>query len=222
MCGRYTLSSTPEDVARTFDLYPKPDLLPRYNVAPAQLVAVVALKPDGMTRGLAELRWGFVPYWAQDPDSGPRPINARAETVAYKPPFDHSFREKRCLIPADGLFEWARVGTRKVAHHFRLKGGGPMACAGLWDVWREEGKPTLLTFAIITVAANELVRPFHDRMPAILAPEDYGTWLAHGTPERELLGALSPLPAEQLEVVQVGPAVNRVANDTPERIAPAA
>src|SRR6478735_3814754 len=101
MCGRFTLSTSPEDVARTFDLYQVPDLAPRYNVAPSQLVAVVGLKPDGKTRGLAKLRWGFVPYWAQSPDSGPRPINARAETVAHKPPFDHAFREKRGLIPAD-------------------------------------------------------------------------------------------------------------------------
>jgi putative SOS response-associated peptidase YedK len=222
MCGRYTLSSTPEDIAQTFDLHQRPDLVPRFNVAPAQLIAVVALKGDGKTRGLAQLRWGFVPYWAHDPNSGPKPINARAETVAYKPPFDHAFREKRCLIPADGFFEWAKDGTKKVGHHFRRKGGGVMAFAGIWDVWKAEGRPTLATCAIITVEANELVRPFHDRMPAVIPPELFDLWMGFDTPERDLLAALRPLPAEQLEVVRVGPAVNKVQNDTPACVAPAA
>ena len=222
MCGRFTLSSTPEDIARTFDLYQAPDLAPRFNIAPAQLVAVVGLKPDGKTRGLAKLRWGFVPYWAQNPNSGPRPINARAETVAAKPPFDHAFRERRCLIPADGFFEWAAVGRQKIAHHFRLKGGGPMAFAGVWDVWRAEGQPTLATCAVITVAANDLVRPFHDRMPAVIPPEKFDSWMGFDTPERNLLGMLSPFPAGQMEVVKVGPAVNRVTNDSPACVAPAA
>src|SRR5579871_1250436 len=109
MCGRFTLSTPPEDLASAFGLPEVPDLPLRYNVAPSQLVAVIGLKPDGRTRGLARLRWGFVPRWANDPDAGPRPINARAETVATRPPFDHSFRERRCLIPADGFFEWRAV-----------------------------------------------------------------------------------------------------------------
>jgi putative SOS response-associated peptidase YedK len=222
MCGRFTLSTSPEDIARTFDLYQTPDLAPRFNIAPSQLVAVIGLKPDGKTRGLARLRWGFVPYWAQDPNSGPRPINARAETVAVKPPFDHAFREKRCLIPADGFFEWAKEGTRKVAHHFRLKGGGPMAFAGVWDVWKADGQPPLPTCAIITVAANELVRPFHDRMPAVIPPEQFDRWMGFDTPQNDLLALLKPLPAEQLEVVRVGPAVNKVQNDSPACVAPAA
>jgi putative SOS response-associated peptidase YedK len=222
MCGRFTLSTSPEELVSAFRLPETPAIQPRYNVAPSQLVAVIGLKPDGRTRGLARLRWGFVPYWANDPDSGPKPINARAETVATKPPFDESFREKRCLIPADGFFEWAAVGRKKVAHHFRLKGGGPMAFAGLWDVWRGKGKPTVLSCAIITVTANELVRPFHERMPAVLRPEDYDLWLDNATPESELLGALSPLPVEMMDVVRVGPAVNKVSNDSIECVTPAA
>jgi putative SOS response-associated peptidase YedK len=222
MCGRFTLTTPAEQLAQAFGLPEPPPVKPRYNVAPSQLVAVVGLKPDGKTRGLALLRWGFVPHWANDPDSGPRPINARGETVSMKPPFDHAFRDKRCLIPADGFFEWAAVGGKKVAHHLRLRGGGPMAFAGIWDVWRAEGHPTVLSCAVITVPANDLVRPFHERMPAVLRPDVYDRWLDNGTPEQELLGMLAPLPAEMMETVRVGPAVNTVANDGPECIVPAA
>jgi len=130
-----------------------------------------ALKGDGKTRGLAQLRWGFVPYWAQGPNSGPRPINARAETVAFKLPFDHAFRERRCLIPADGFFEWATVGTKKVGHHFRLKGGRVMAFAGVWDVWKGEDKPPSFSCAIITVAGSgSSCRSSRRRWPACPLP----------------------------------------------------
>jgi putative SOS response-associated peptidase YedK len=222
MCGRFTLNTPADDLAAAFDLPERPAIQPRFNVAPSQLVAVVGLKPDGKTRGLAMLRWGFVPYWANDPNTGPRPINARAETVASRPPFEHSFREKRCLIPADGFYEWATVNRRKVAHHFRMKSGGPLAFAGVWDVWRGEGHAPVLSCAIITVPANGLVRPYHDRMPAILQPSQYDLWLNNATPEHVLLEALAPFPEEMLEAVQVGPAVNKVSNDGPECLAPAA
>lgn len=222
MCGRFTLSTSSEDLAEHFDVPDPKPLAPRYNVAPAQLVAVVGLKPDGKTRGIALLKWGFVPYWANDPDSGPKPINARAETVSIRPPFDHSFREKRCLIPADGFYEWAKQGSRKVPHHFRLKRGGPFAFAGVWDAWRGENRPATLTCAIITVPANDLVRPLHDRMPAILMPDQYDKWLNPSTPVAELLSMLAPLPADLLEAVKVGPAVNKVTNDGPECLTPAA
>src|SRR3954470_23415423 len=136
MCGRYTLSTSPDQLVAAFDLPEPPATTPRYNVAPSQLVAVIGLKPDGKTRGLAKLKWGFVPSWANDPDSGPKPINAKAETVAQKPPFEHAFREgRRCLVPADGFFEWAAEGGKKVPHHFRLKSREPFAFAGVWDAW---------------------------------------------------------------------------------------
>lgn len=221
MCGRFTLSTPAAAVAETFGLAEVPDLEPRYNVAPSQLVAVVGLKPDGRTRGLAKLRWGFVPSWASDPSAGPRPINAKAETVSTKPPFSHAFRTKRCLIPADGFFEWATVGGRKVAHHFRLRSGGPMALAGVWDVWHRKGQPTVLSCAVITVPANDLVRPFHERMPAILTPDLFDRWLCAETPEQEALGLLAPFPADLMDAVRVGPAVNKVTNDTAECVAPA-
>ena len=222
MCGRFTLSTATEDVARTFEVPDFKPLQPRYNVAPSQLVAVIGLKPDGKTRGMIRVTWGFVPHWANDPAAGPKPINAKAETIRWKAPFADSFREKRCVIPADGFFEWGVEGKKKVAHHFRMTGGGPFAFAGIWDVWKGEGHPPIVSCAIITVPANDLVKPFHDRMPAILNPRDIASWLAHDTPEAGLHGMLTPYPAGLMEAVRVGPAVNKVANDGPECLSPAA
>lgn len=222
MCARMTLMLPPERLADEFDLPAVPVLPPRYNIAPSQPVAVVGLKPDGKTRGLAQLKWGFVPSWANDPNAGPKPVNARAETVASTAPFNHAFRKRRCLVPVDGFYEWAKEGKKKVGHHFHLKSRGVIAFAGVWDVWRVEGQPPLLTFAVITVEANDLVRPLHDRMPAVIPRDRYDQWMGFDTPKADLLAALRPFPAEQMEVVKVGPAVNKPANDSPECLAPAA
>jgi putative SOS response-associated peptidase YedK len=223
MCGRYTLHTDPDTLAEHFEVTAPLGLPPRYNVAPAQLVAVIGLKPDGLTRGLLRVKWGFVTNWANDPDSGPKPINARAETVATRPPFEHAFNEgRRLLVLADGFYEWAAEGGKKVPHHFRLKGGGPFAFAGLWDVWKGDGRPPLATCTIITTAANELVRPFHTRMPVILPPDRYTAWLAHDTPRADVLGMLRPLPPELIEVVKLAPVANNVKNDGPECLTPAA
>jgi putative SOS response-associated peptidase YedK len=222
MCGRFTLSTPAEQVAATFAVADPPPLTPRYNVAPSQVIAVVGLKADGTRRGLALLRWGLVPSWATDPNAGPRPINARAETILSKPTFREPFRRRRCLIPADGFYEWRKSGTRKTPCHIRLKGGGLLAFAGLWDTWSGPDEARLATCCIITVAANELVRPIHDRMPVILPPDDYDRWLSPSTPEAELVGLLRPYPADEMVVVPVGPAVNSVTNDGPECLTPAA
>lgn len=223
MCGRYTISTPTEDLAIHFAIPgPVPRLAPRYNVAPSQLVAVVGLKPDGVTRGLARLQWGLVPYWSND-GKGYRPINARAETLLSKPTFRESFLEKRCLIPATGFYEWRAEGKKKFPHHFRLRGGGGvMAFAGLWDLWRAEDGKASVTCCIVTVDANDVVKPFHDRMPAILNPSDYTDWLAHETPVKELQSLLRTLPAEQMEVVPANPLVNSPKHDSPECLNPAA
>lgn len=221
MCGRFTLATNAESVARTFGATPAAGMSavgPRYNVAPSQVVAVVGLKADG-TRGLALLRWGLVPSWASD--LRPGPINARAETVAQKPTFRESFRERRCLIPSTGFYEWSKAGSRKVPHLIRLKSQEPYALAGIWDIWGE-GKERIATCCIITVAANDLIRPLHERMPAIIRPEDYGAWLDPKTPQPTLQALLRPYPAEEMEIVQVGQAVNSPRNDGPECITPAA
>src|SRR5262249_45043507 len=150
MCGRYTLTAPSEQIAEAFDVPDPPDLAPRYNIAPSQLVAVVGLKADGRTRGIGKVRWGLVPSWANDPDSGPRRINARAETVAYK--FAGSFRGRRCLVPADGFYEWRAEGRGKKACRFTLADGSVFAFAGLWDVWAGEGR-RLVTTCVVTTAA---------------------------------------------------------------------
>jgi putative SOS response-associated peptidase YedK len=219
MCGRYTLDAPPADVRAYFSLAGLPDLRPRYNVAPTQLVAVVGLKPDGKTRGLVSLRWGLVPHWSYDPR---RPhFNARAETAHTLPTFRDAFKSRRCLIPATGFYEWPKTGP-KVARHFRPRGGGLMAYAGLWDAWEAEDGSTLRTCAIVTVTAVEPVSAVHDRMPLILPPERWDAWLDPAATVPSLLPLLAPPPAGLLEAVVVGPAVNRVANDGPACLAPVA
>jgi putative SOS response-associated peptidase YedK len=211
MCGRFTLTTPTEQLAAQFEVPDPPLLFVRYNVAPSQLIAVVGLKADGMRRGIARLRWGLTPHWAND-DNGPKPINARGESVAFK--FAECFRERRCLVPADGFYEWRAVDGRKRACHFSLADGSLFAFAGLWDAWTPERKP-LLSTCIIT-AANELVRPVHDRMPVIVPRESYAEWLAPDTPEQRLLALLRPYPADAMTLREVGPAVNSPKNDGPE------
>ena len=213
MCGRYTLHATPEDIAQEFGLCEVPNLRPRYNVAPSQLIAVVALGSDSEARGLGFVRWGLVPYWANHPNEGPRPINLRAESVAFK--FAKQFQERRCLVPADGFFEWVRRGQKKHGQHFTLASGGVVAFAGLWDVWTDE-TTKLVTRCIITTTPNELVSAVHDRMPVIVSRESYAEWLDPDTPERRLKELLVPFPADQMQVKEVGPLVNSPKHDRPE------
>jgi putative SOS response-associated peptidase YedK len=212
MCGRFTLTAPTELVAAQFEVPEPPLLSARYNIAPSQSIAVVGLKPDGVRRGIALLRWGLTPHWAND-DTGPKPINARAESVAFK--FTECFRERRCLIPSDGFYEWRSVGGRKRACHFALSDGSLFAFAGLWDAWTPERKP-LLSTCIITTTANERVRPVHDRMPVIVPRQHYAEWLDPRTLERRLLALLRPSPAEAMTQREVGPAVNSPRNDGPE------
>ena len=221
MCARYTIDADPVRVADLFQLVELPGLEPRWNVAPSQLVPVVGAKPDGR-RGLSFFKWGFVPHWEADPRAGYRPVNAKAETVATSPMWRDAFRRKRCLLVASGFYEWRTEGKKKLPIHHRLKDGEPFAFAGVWDVWKGEGRPPLVTCAIITVPANPLVKPFHDRMPAILAPDQYAGWLEHDAPPAALLAMLAPFPAELMEAVKLTPTANSVRNDGPECLTPAA
>ena len=222
MCGRYTLDMHKQRVMGLFGLDELlDDLPPRYNIAPGQRVPAIGLKPGGTKRGLAMLNWGFVPKWASDPKSGPKPINARAETLLDKPTFREPFLQRRCILPASGFFEWKAAGRKKVAHLIRLTNDSPMAFAGLWEVWGR-GADKLAPCCIITVAANEKLKELHDRMPAILPPAAYDDWLNRDTPSEKAYAWLKTYPAGEMEIVPVGPAVNSVANDSPECIAPAA
>jgi putative SOS response-associated peptidase YedK len=219
MCGRFTLAVRPERLARTFCLSgPTPAISPRYNISPTQDVAVVARRGDG-SWGLARLKWGFVPSWANGPTDGVRPINARADSLG-KPLFRAAFNAQRCLIAADGFYEWATVGKKKVAHHFRMANGEPFGIAGLWSHWTD-GTARLTTCCLITTTPNPLVAAVHDRMPAILPADVWDRWLDPATPIVGLSALLAPYPAGGMVSAAVGPAVNRAGYDGPDCLAPA-
>lgn len=183
MCGRYSLS-TPSAIKAHFDVPFPDDLSPRYNIAPSQLATVIRVR-DGV-RELALMRWGLVPFWTKDRAIGNRMINARAETITTKPAYRRALASQRCLVPADGFYEWEQDGKRKIPFWFHREGRGLFAFAGLWDRWRDPKGEELETFAIVTTEANNFMKSFHDRMPHILAPADYDQWLRY-----ELSPALS-------------------------------
>jgi putative SOS response-associated peptidase YedK len=194
-------------------------LVPRYNVAPSQPVPAVGLDREGR-RAVATFRWGLVARWAADAKKAP--INARAETAADKPSFAESLRQRRCLVPADGFYEWLRQGKYKHPFSFRLHDDRPFAFAGIWDAWRAPGGTLLLTCALLTTDANELVRPVHDRMPVIVPERDYDFWIDRKVQEpAELAPVLRPYPAEEMRAFAVGPTVNDPRNDGPACLAPA-
>ncbi|HTZ80802.1 MAG TPA: SOS response-associated peptidase [Stellaceae bacterium] len=215
MCGRYVLRTPVEELRRVFDCIERPNLMPRYNIAPTQDVPVIRQrrKPPG-ERTLQMLRWGLVPGFAEDPKMGARLINARAETVAEKASFRTAFLKRRCLVPADGFYEWRADGTRKQPYLIQRRDRGVFAFAGLWDRWtpqekREgEGPDFIDSFTIITTEANSLLRPLHERMPVILDADQYAPWLdPDGAPKR-LLTMLKPAPEEWLSYGPVGVEVN--------------
>ena len=211
MCGRYALSSPVESLEAQFEAEAQVLLQPRYNIAPTTPVPVVM--NGGAGRIIVLHRWGLVPSWSRDAAAGARMANARAETVADKPSFRGPFRRNRCIIPADAFYEW-RAGTPKQPFAIRAAGGGLLAFAGLWDRW--EGPAGVLeTCTIITTAANGIMAPIHDRMPVILAREDYGRWLDEGG-----VALLRPCPEAWLEVSPVGPRVGSVRNDDPSLLEP--
>lgn len=210
MCGRYTLAAPGRVVAELFALDAIPELRPRYNVAPGQEVPVVRVREG--RRELATVQWGLVPAWARDLAIGQKLINARAETVAEKPAFRQALRARRCLVPADGFYEWQPAAGRKQPWYFQLRDGRPFAFAGLWERWQAPGVDPLESCAIVTTAANELVAPVHGRMPVVLSPEGCGRWLAGGTPG-ELAALLVPFPASEMRAYPVSPRVNSPAVD---------
>jgi putative SOS response-associated peptidase YedK len=221
MCGRFTLAVPAEKVATQFQLAEVPDLSARYNIAPTQQVAAVRATEAG--RELALFRWGLVPSWAKDPSVGSRMINARAETAAEKPAFRTALRQRRCLIPADGFYEWQAGADGKQPFHIGLADGGLFALAGLYEHWKDPDGEWLHSCTILTTEANELMRPLHDRMPVILAPEHYAQWLDPGLRDAgPIQPLLAPYPADQMQARPVSKAVNRVANDGPQLIAPLA
>lgn len=226
MCGRFTIKTPLHDLVDAFGVTEVEDPLEaqpaRFNVAPTQAVPVVrvvgAPGPE-RHRKLELMRWGLIPFWARDAKIGARTINARAESVATTPAFRAAFPRRRCLVLADGFYEWRREGRTRFGYWIRRRDGRPFAMAGLWERWKGEQKelePPLETCTIITTDANEAVAPIHDRMPAILDPDDYARWLDPDEHRTETLSALlHPCPARLLETVPVGTFVNDVRHDGP-------
>jgi putative SOS response-associated peptidase YedK len=219
MCGRYTLSTPAGRLAEEFRLDEVAEIPPSYNVAPTQQVAAV-LEEDGKRR-LEALRWGLVPAWADDPGIGARMINARSETAPEKPSFRRAFRGRRCLIPADGFYEWKRENGGKQPYYFRMQDGRPFAFAGLWESWDKDGGE-LRTCAILTTRANPVLEGIHDRMPVILPPDSYDAWLDPDADREELGELMIPYPGDDLETYPVSRFVNSPRNNDERCIEPAA
>jgi len=221
VCGRFTLTASPEVVERSFGLDETPQLRPRFNIAPGQDVATIHRGESGRSV-LALRRWGLIPFWARDPKIGARLINARAETLDAKPSYREAFRRRRCLVPADGFYEWAAAGRGPRQPHWVARTDGAcFAIAGLYERWKSPQDEWLETCTLITTDANERLRTIHDRMPVILEPADYALWLDSRLCEPERLRALlRPQPGDDFELRAVSQRVNRPDHDDPACIAP--
>jgi putative SOS response-associated peptidase YedK len=226
MCGRFVASSPTTALAEVFEVdeVKAPELEARYNVAPTdQVYAVAATKGS---RQLGTFKWGLVPSWAKDPSVGSRMINLRAESVSEKASFRRTLGKRRCIIPADGFYEWKDMGKGRKKQPFFIcsTSGEPLALAGLWEVWKDrddQDAEWLRTCTIITTDPNRLLEPIHDRMPVILAPEVWDTWLDEENHDTDALAALLvPAPDDLLELYPVSTAVSSVKNDGPELILP--
>jgi putative SOS response-associated peptidase YedK len=215
MCGRYRLTHV-ERLAEKFEAIcggSDVELAPRYNIAPTQPVAVVRAVESG--REITSIRWGLIPSWAKDTSAAQ--INARSETVLEKPAFRENFERRRCLIPADGFFEWRRSGKLKQPFHFGMKDDSLFAFAGIWDRWKPRTSQIVESCAILTTSPNELLRDVHDRMPVILRPEHYSMWLTAPTSASgRLADTLVPYDAAAMRRFPVSECVNDPANETPD------
>ena len=217
MCGRYTLTTPLEALRRLFDFPQSPNFAPLYNVAPTMTVPIVR-HAEGETE-LTPMRWGLVPYWAKDVSFGARAINARAETIANKPAFREAYVARRCLVPADGYYEWAGEGTLKRPYRIGLHSWEPFGLAGLWDEWRGPDGP-VRSCTIVTTEPNELTRAIHDRMPVVLPKESHARWLDPANTTGEgLADLLAPFDSDAMAVYEVSARVNSVKNDSPDVIA---
>jgi putative SOS response-associated peptidase YedK len=219
MCGRFTLTAPAEALHELFPLFDFSSFAPRYNVAPSQSVAVVRHNPDSHQPELTAMRWGLIPSWADDAKIGYRLINARSDSAATKPAFRSAFKKRRCLVLADGFFEWQKAGKHKQPYWIRRKDGKPFAFAGLWEHWTKGEKP-IDSCTVLTTDANAVVRPLHDRMPVILEQSDFERWLAAqpGQFDEELL---RPAADDRLTAQPVNERVNNARVDDAACIAPA-
>jgi putative SOS response-associated peptidase YedK len=216
MCGRFYLTASPAEIRKQFKLEKTPELVPRYNIAPMQTSPIVIA--DDNVRELHVARWGLVPSWSRDLSPGAGMINAPAETLEEKPPYRKAFGSQRCLVPANGFYEWQARGTKKQPYKIAVRNGALVAFAGLWEQWTPEGGDPVETFTIVTTRASKLVSEVHDRMPVIVAPADYQRWLtAPGATAKRLLAPF----AAGLTIVAVGERVNNIKNDDVSLLQPA-
>ncbi len=233
MCGRFTLKTPAPKLIELFRVNPFPQLHPRFNIAPTQMILCICEPAEQAQRQAISMRWGLIPFWARDSTIGNRMINARSETVSEKPAFRQAIQKRRCLIPADGFYEWESAGKgAKLPWLIQMSHGEPFAMAGIWETWRSKPDPsltgepgsstdeTILSCTILTTEANNDMRPLHDRMPVILRPEDYQLWLNRDTRPEQYSQLLQPLPDESLSRFRVSTLVNRPVNDAPECILP--
>jgi putative SOS response-associated peptidase YedK len=222
MCGRYRLSRRKQLVDEYFDMVSdEPDWTPRYNIAPTQPIPVIRQNPKEPVRELSVMRWGLIPSWAKDASGSAGMINARSETAGTKPAFRDALKSRRCLIPADGFYEWKRDGKTKQPFCFEVGDGGLFAFAGLWERWRDPSRQWVKSWSILTTTPNAVTSAVHDRMPVILHPDSYDLWLDPGMQNVAAISELlKPYDARLMRCYPVSTRINSVVNDDPECSAP--
>jgi putative SOS response-associated peptidase YedK len=218
MCGRYRLSRRKQIIEEYFETAPwDDDWDPRYNIAPTQPVPVIRQHPKELIRQISLMKWGLIPHWAKNASESAKTMNARSETAAIRPAFRDPMRFRRCLIPADGFYEWARKGTTKQPYCFEVQDGALFAFAGLWDGWKDASGNWVKTCSILTTTPNALTSAVHDRMPVILPPDAYDLWLDPGLNDVQVVSELlKPYHANAMRSYPVSMRVNRVENDDQE------
>ena len=220
MCGRYFLHSTADQLTQLFGEMPMPLLEPRYNIAPTQPVPIVRQDAQGR-REMVLVRWGLIPSWSKGPDTRYSMINARAETVAQKPAYRNAFRYRRCLVPADGFYEWRTAPGGKQPHVLRARDRTPLALGGLWEHWQDADGNEIESCAILVREANAQVRPIHERMPVVITPGAFDLWLdVHAQKPQPLETLLAAQQPPELDIYPVGRAVNSPRNDTASLLEP--
>lgn len=213
MCGRYAVTSSPEAIRALFRYAELPNFSPRYNIAPTQPIAIVRIV-EGKWQ-FALVRWGLIPSWVKDPKSVSLMFNARGETVNEKPAYRAAMKRRRCLIPADGFYEWRRDGERKRPYWVSPRSGGPIAFAGLWETWTGPNGEELETAAIVTTSANATLKPIHERMPVIVPQDAFDLWLNPEVDPKTAATLIAPAPDVLMEAYEISSAVNHAANDNP-------
>jgi putative SOS response-associated peptidase YedK len=217
MCGRFVITSAPEAIRRLLRYEEHPNFPPRYNVAPTQPIPIVRL--DHGKRSFALARWGLIPAWAKDPKQFALLINARLEGIDKKPAYRAAMIRRRCLIPADGFYEWKKEGRTKRPYFVRARDRQPFAFAGLWETWADRDGGEIDTAAIVTCDANNMLTPIHDRMPVIVRPENYDAWLdGDAVDAKQAMALVGPAPEDYLEAYEVSTRVNSANNDGPENV----